>query len=272
MNQDLVRPERFDGENSTRWQEKVKLFLTSFHLAHILEDDLKPIPEEKVDDSKELKEKRKKRKEGDYLCRGHILNALGDTIYNAYWNIGTTKELWIALDNKYRIEEASNQKFLIGNFMDYKMFDNKPIMTQVHELLNLISDLNVAGVNLDESFLVGVIISKLPSSWNGYKKKLKHDEKKHTLESIQRHLRIEEDSRIRESKDKQTDIISMANVVEDEKSNNYLGLRIIINLRIITKTRRRIKIREIATTIKNPVIWHEIVAKERKIFKIKGIK
>ncbi|KAK0599546.1 hypothetical protein LWI29_006218 [Acer saccharum] len=223
MNQDLIHLERFDGENFTRWQEKVKFFLTAFHLAHILADDLETIPEEKADDSKELKEKRKKHKEEDYLCRGHILNALGHTVYNAYRNIGTAKELWTALDNKYRIEEASNQKFLIGNFMDYKMSDSKSIMTQVHELLNVISDLKVAGVNLDESFLVGVIISKLPSSWNGYKKKLKHDEKKHTLESIQRHLRIEEDSRIRESKDEQTDFMSKANAVEDGKSNNYLG-------------------------------------------------
>ncbi|KAK0571806.1 hypothetical protein LWI29_021874 [Acer saccharum] len=224
MNQDLIRLERFDGENFTRWQEKVKFFLTAFHLAHILADDLETIPEEKADDSKELKEKRKKRKEEDYLCRGHILNALGHTVYNAYRNIGTAKELWTALDNKYRIEEASNQKFLIGNFMDYKMSDSKSIMTQVHELLNVISDLKVAGVNLDESFLVGVIISKLPSSWNGYKKKLKHDEKKHTLESIQRHLRIEEDSRIRESKDEQTDFMSKANVVEETKkflSSNF---------------------------------------------------
>ncbi|KAI9178190.1 hypothetical protein LWI28_023694 [Acer negundo] len=187
MNQDLIRFERFDGENFTHWQEKVKFFLTTFHLAHILEDDLETIPKEKADDSKELKEKRKKRKEEDYLCRGRILNALGRTVYNAYRNISTAKELWTALDNKYRIKEA------------------------------------IAGVNLDESFLVEVIISKLPSSWNGYKKKLKYDEKKHTLESIQRHLRIEEDSRICKSKDEQTDFMSKANVVEDGKSNNYLG-------------------------------------------------
>ncbi|KAI9200533.1 hypothetical protein LWI28_009526 [Acer negundo] len=119
---------------------------------------------------KELKEKQKKCKEEDYLCRGHILNALEYTVYNAYRNISTAKELWIALDNKYHIKEASNQKFLIDNSMDYKTSKSNSVMTQVHELLNIISDLKVAGVNLDESFLVGVIISKLPSSWNGYKK------------------------------------------------------------------------------------------------------
>ncbi|KAI9156333.1 hypothetical protein LWI28_004494 [Acer negundo] len=160
MNQDLIHRERFDGENFTRWQEKVKFFLTAFHLAHILEDDLETIPEEKADDSKKLKEKRKKRKEEDYLCTGHILNALGHTVYNAYRNIGTIKELWTVLDNKRKSERS---------------------------------------------------------------KKLKHDEKKHTLESIQHHLCIEEDSRIRESKDEQTNFMSKANVVEDGKSNNYLG-------------------------------------------------
>ncbi|KAK3230092.1 hypothetical protein Dsin_001973 [Dipteronia sinensis] len=103
----------------------------------------------KADDSKELEEKRKKRKEEDYLCNGHILNALERTVYNAYRNIGIGIEPWTTLDNKYRIEEASNQKFLIRNFMDYKMSDSKLVMIQVHELLNVISDLKVARINLD---------------------------------------------------------------------------------------------------------------------------
>ncbi|KAM7502162.1 hypothetical protein LguiB_001066 [Lonicera macranthoides] len=273
MNQDFIRLDHFDGENFTRWQEKMKFFLTTFHIAYLLEDDLEVIPEEKADDFEALKEKRKKRKEVDYLCRGHILNALGNSVYNTYRNIGTAKELWIALDNKYRIEEASNQKFLIGNFMDYKIKENKSIMTQIHELLNIVSDIKAAGVNLDESFLVGVIISKLPPSWNGYKKKLKHEEKSHTLESLQRHLRIEKDSRIRESKDEQTDAISKANFVEDEKSNNnFLKPRNNTQFKKNAKNKNKKRIKKIVISVIIPVIWLETVVKGKKVSRIREIK
>ena len=96
----------------------------------------------------------------------------------------------------------------------------------------------------------------------------------HSLESIQRHLRIEEDSRIRESKDEQTDFMSKANVVEDGKSYNYLGHKKSNQFKNHHQNKKmnQKKIKGNCTTVKNPVIWHEIVAKERKIFQIKGIK
>ncbi|OMO52139.1 Zinc finger, CCHC-type [Corchorus capsularis] len=45
---------------------------------------------------------------------------------------------------------------------------------------------------------VGVIVTKLPSSWNGFRKKMLHDSKDYTLEELLKHLRIEEESRGRD--------------------------------------------------------------------------
>ncbi|OVA05080.1 hypothetical protein BVC80_8381g5 [Macleaya cordata] len=56
---------------------------------------------------------------------------------------------------------------------------------------NIVSDLKVAEITLPVEFLVGVIIACLPKSWNGYKKKLNHDENKYSIESLLYHLRIE---------------------------------------------------------------------------------
>jgi hypothetical protein len=39
-----------------------------------------------------------------------------------------------------------------------------------------------------------IIKKKLPSSWNDYKRKLKHVDRKYFLKSLQPHLHIEEDS------------------------------------------------------------------------------
>ncbi|XP_022891670.1 uncharacterized protein LOC111406487 [Olea europaea var. sylvestris] len=181
---------------------------------------LRLFQKKKADDSderkNELQEQRKKWKDDDFLCRGYILNALLDSVYSTRRTIGTAKKLWLALDNKYRIEEASNQKFLIGNYFDFKMTDSKSVLAQVHELQLIVSNLKNAEIVLPEAFQVRAIIAKLPSSWNGYKKKLKHDETKHTLESLMRHLRIEKDSRKRENNDQAAE---KANMVQ----GNHMG-------------------------------------------------
>ncbi|OVA10372.1 hypothetical protein BVC80_1009g1 [Macleaya cordata] len=64
------------------------------------------------------------------------------------------------------------------------MTDNKSILAQAHSFLNIVSDLKVAEITLPLEFLVGVIIACRPKSWNGYKKKFKHDEKKYSIESV----------------------------------------------------------------------------------------
>lgn len=101
----------------------------------ILEDDLEEIPKETDKDDAARKAKRTKRKEDDFLCRGHILNVLSTPVYNAHRTLETAKALWTALENKYRISKANNKKFLISNFMDFKMIANKSIIGQVSKIL-----------------------------------------------------------------------------------------------------------------------------------------
>jgi hypothetical protein len=59
-------------------------FFTTLKLTYILEDDLEKISEPTPDDSHELKEKQKKQREDDFLCKGHILNARSNSIYDVY--------------------------------------------------------------------------------------------------------------------------------------------------------------------------------------------
>ena len=84
MNQHLTKLERFDGENFTRWQEMMKFFLMIVKLFYILEDEWEIILEETAGEDAALKAKGAKRKEDDLMCRGHILNALSTSVYNAH--------------------------------------------------------------------------------------------------------------------------------------------------------------------------------------------
>ncbi|RVW74280.1 Retrovirus-related Pol polyprotein from transposon TNT 1-94 [Vitis vinifera] len=173
MNQDLVRLDRFDGSNFTRWQDK-------------------------ENDTPQVVAARKKREEDELICRGHILNALSDRLYDLYTNTNSAREIWEALENKYKAEEEGTKKFLISQYIDFKFFDEKPLLPQIHELQVIVNKLKVLKIELPEAFQVGAIVAKLPSSWKGYRKRILHKSEDYSLEEIQKHLRIEEESRSRD--------------------------------------------------------------------------
>ena len=202
MNQDLVKLDRFDGTNFTRWQDKLKFLLTALKIFYILDPELEPLPEASDKDSDERKAERKKRQEDELICRGHILNALSDRLYDLYTSTQSAKEIWDALEYKYKAEEEGTKKFLISKYFDFKMNDEKAILAQVHELQVIVNKLCAVKIDLPVPFQVGAIIAKLPSSWNGYRKKLLHNSEDYSLEQLMKHLRIEEESRVREKLEK----------------------------------------------------------------------
>ncbi|OIT06811.1 hypothetical protein A4A49_61530, partial [Nicotiana attenuata] len=177
-----------------RRRDKLKFMLTALKIFYVLDPNLSPIPSPKDDDSEELKAQRKKREEDEIMCRGHILNALSDRLYDLYTVEPSAKKIWNALEFKYKAEEEGTKYF----FFVVKFTDDMPILAQVHELQVIVNQLRVAGIELPDSFQVGAIIEKLSPSWKGYRKKILHDSKEFSLEEIQRHLRIEEESRERD--------------------------------------------------------------------------
>ena len=44
------------------------------------------------------------------------------------------KEIWSALDSKYKTEEIGSKKFIIQKYFDCKMVDNILVLDQEHEL------------------------------------------------------------------------------------------------------------------------------------------
>ena len=53
-------------------------------------------------------------------------------------------------------------------------------------------------INIPESFQVCAIIAKLPPNWNNFRKKLLHMSEDLTLKQFGQHLRIEEESQVRD--------------------------------------------------------------------------
>ncbi|KZV52213.1 hypothetical protein F511_07168 [Dorcoceras hygrometricum] len=149
----------------------------------------------------------------DFLCRNYVLNGLSDALYNVFCEKKTAKELWESLDRKYKTEDAGAKKFLFGRFLDFKMQDSKPVISQVQELQLILHDIHAEGMTLSDSFQVAAIIEKLSPAWKDFKNYLKHKRKEMNVEELIVRLRIEEDNRNSEIR-LFTPNVAKANVVE----------------------------------------------------------
>lgn len=102
--------------------------------------------------------------EDDCICRSLILGAMSNTLFNLFCNYSTALELWTALQARYVTEDEGNRCYLINKFVDYKMIDEKPILEQVHEMLQIAQETAEIGEPMTEFFQVSTIIGKLPPS------------------------------------------------------------------------------------------------------------
>ncbi|KAK3024946.1 hypothetical protein RJ639_042950 [Escallonia herrerae] len=152
----------------------------------------------------------------------HILSGMTDSFYDQYSKKSkTTKELWDTLKSVYQAEEASTKKFLVLNYMDFKMTNDRPVSAQVCELQLIANDICASGMVLDENFHVGAIVAKLPPTWKEYRNKLKHKKEDLALDQLMQHLHIEEESRNREKEPAKKTVVKAHVVVDkDEKKNS----------------------------------------------------
>ena len=214
INQDLIKLDRFDGSNFNRWKDKITFLLTELAVFYVLDPELTTISAPQEDDSEEIKAGRKKREDDEVRCRGHILNSLSDRLYDLYRSFKSPKEIWDALEVKYNSEKQGTDKFMCMKYIEFTMVDNKLVMNQVDELQVLVSKLKDLKVEVSETLQVAVIIAKLPQSWNDFRKKLLHTSETITIDQLLTHIRIEEETRIREKKMFSESGISKVNHIE----------------------------------------------------------
>nr|GEZ71974.1 glucose-6-phosphate isomerase 1, chloroplastic [Tanacetum cinerariifolium] len=111
-------------------------------------------------------EKQRKREQDETLCKGYILSTLTDCLYDLYTPMTSAKEIWNSFEEKYTAEKEGADKFITFKFFEFSMEDNVSILDQVHEFLILVSKFKNLNIEIPEKLL--------------------------------KHLRIEEETRIRE--------------------------------------------------------------------------
>ncbi|GJU69147.1 zinc finger, CCHC-type containing protein [Tanacetum coccineum] len=127
MASSFAKLEKFEGVDFRRWQKKMHFMLSSMSVVYVLTT---PMPED-GGENPTMKQVRKRAKwdNDDYVCR----------------------ELWDTLEAKYMVEDASSKKFLVSNFINYKMTDSRPVLEQYNELLGILGWFTQHKMNMDES-------------------------------------------------------------------------------------------------------------------------
>ncbi|GJZ17398.1 zinc finger, CCHC-type containing protein [Tanacetum coccineum] len=217
MSTNIVKLDRFDGGSFKLWQKKMQFLLAPLKVAYVL---TKPYPEESENETLAASRERFKFENDDFICCGHILNAMSDPLFDINQNYFTAKELWNALEECYFTEDATSKKFIVSKFNSYKMVDLRPIMDQIYELEHILSMFTQNNMNMDESIQVASIIDKLPSTWKDVKKKLKQRKDDLSLKDLGKHLLIEEQYRL---ENKTNDDTSKVHVVEEKGESSKAG-------------------------------------------------
>ncbi|GKD57356.1 hypothetical protein Tco_1290743 [Tanacetum coccineum] len=96
------------------------------------------------------------------------------------------------LEAKYMAEDASSKKFLVSNFINYKITNSRTVLEKYNKLFGILGRFPQHKINMDESIQVSCIIDQLPPSWKDFKHILKYLKEKLTLVKLGSHLRIEE--------------------------------------------------------------------------------
>ncbi|KAL5548428.1 hypothetical protein UlMin_003659 [Ulmus minor] len=169
-------------------------------IAYVLDPNLQPLPEPNdVTNTDELKAERKKQAKDEVMSWEHILNTLSDRLYDLYNSIDTPKEIWTALEYKHKAEKEGTNKFFILKYFEFTMVETKQVIDHIHELQ--------------------IMVTKLRE----LKKKLLQRRDDISLEELQKHLRIEEETRSSNQKNVPHDF-SKINIVEGSnrkrKNNN----------------------------------------------------
>ncbi|XXG68625.1 hypothetical protein AAC387_Pa06g1670 [Persea americana] len=85
------KPEKVNGIEFKRWQQKMLFNLTTLNLTRFLHEEA---PTQKDGETgKQVVDVVDAWKHADFLCRSYILIGLENTLYNVYCSLKTTKEL-----------------------------------------------------------------------------------------------------------------------------------------------------------------------------------
>ena len=126
-----LKPNDFGGTNYKIWHAKMVLWLTAINCYHVAQGKHEQFTSEE---------------EQKFLADGNlfwdaVISALHSKYENNYIPCTTGKDLWDALDAKFDVSNADSELYIMEQLFDYKMFNNRSMVEQAHEIQALAKEL-----------------------------------------------------------------------------------------------------------------------------------
>jgi hypothetical protein len=82
--------------------------------------------------------------------------------------------MWDTVNTEYVGLDADTKLYIIEQYHDYQMVDEKSVVTQAYEIQCMVKELTLLKIIIPDEFVARGIIAKLPPSWRDFTTALKH--------------------------------------------------------------------------------------------------
>jgi hypothetical protein len=100
--------------------------------------------------------------------------------------------MWDALNIEYGGSDVGTELYIIKQYHDYQMVDEKVVITQFHEIQCMVKELKLLKIVVSDEFVTGDIIAKLPPSLRDFATALKHKRVHMSISDLIASLDVEE--------------------------------------------------------------------------------
>ncbi|KAK1627109.1 hypothetical protein QYE76_001424 [Lolium multiflorum] len=201
-----LKPPPFEGVNYKRWRARAILWLTTMRCFDATkgkpEGELTPLEEKAFEDA-------------------DTLSVLGEKIVDSYLSISTGKDMWDAIEAKFGVSDAGSELYVMEQFYDFKMTNERSIVEQAHEIQSIAKELEQFTCVLPDKFIAGGIIAKLPPSWRNFATSLKHKRQEFSTTDLIGSLDVEEKARAKDTRARGVEGGSSANLVQKKNFQSY---------------------------------------------------
>ncbi|KAK1684077.1 hypothetical protein QYE76_044925 [Lolium multiflorum] len=127
-----TRPPLFDGMHYKRWRTKAVLWFTN--LGCFSATDARP-------EGPLSAEEQEKFEKVDAMFKAALFSILGDNIVDPYMAFDHGKDAWDALEAKFGVSDAGTELYVMEQYYDYRMTDERSVVEQAHEIQSLAKEL-----------------------------------------------------------------------------------------------------------------------------------
>ncbi|XP_021321217.1 uncharacterized protein LOC110437193 [Sorghum bicolor] len=161
--------------------------------------------------------------EADNLLKLSLISVIDEGMVPLYMDMPTGKDMWDALQAKFGVRDAGSELYLMEQFYDYKMVDDRSVVEQAHEIQMLAKELENNKCVLPHKFVADGIIAKLPPTWRDFATSLKHRRQEFSVTDLVASLSVEENARAKDTRGKkvQTEGGTSANLVQRRDPQSF---------------------------------------------------